>query len=157
MPHRATDIRGFGRGIPWHLHTCAREAPAFSTVRREAMAIPDEREIQSFLTQHLQYWNAGQRTEMNALYRRYAQDQLIIEYVGQPTGDGWKTYEHMWDTYGGKVRTDAILVLVNGNEAACHYNNVRVATGIGNASIEVYRFEERRLHIRYFHKALASG
>jgi hypothetical protein len=116
------------------------------------MAIPAESEIKSFLTQQLEYWNAGQRDAMTGLYRKYAQDQLIIEYVGQPIGDGWQTYNHMWDTYNGKVRTDALEVLINGNEGACHYNNVRLATGLGNPSIEIYRFDERRLHIRYFHR-----
>jgi hypothetical protein len=89
---------------------------------------------------------------MTDLYRKYAGDQLVIEYVGQPIGDGWKTYEHMWDTYNGSVRTDVIEVLINGNEAACYYNNVRLATGLGNPSIEIYRFDDRRLHIRYFHR-----
>jgi hypothetical protein len=119
------------------------------------MAIPSENEIRSFLSQQLEYWNAGKRPEMTALYRKYAAEQLIIEYVGQPIGDGWKTYDHMWDTYNGHVRTDTVQVLVNGNEGACHFNNVRVATGLGNPSIEIYRFDERRLHIRYFHQAHA--
>lgn len=117
------------------------------------MAIPSEHEIRLFLTQQLEYWNGRRREEMTALYRRYAEAQLIIEYVGQPIGDGWKTFDHMWDTYNGKVRTDPIEVLVNGNEGACCYNNVRVATGLGNRSIEIYRFDDRRLHIRYFHRA----
>jgi ketosteroid isomerase-like protein len=119
------------------------------------MAIPTEKEIKLFLTRQLEYWNARQREEMTALYRKYAQDQLVIEYVGQPIGDGWETYNHMWDTYNGKVRTDVVQVLVNGNEGACHFNNVRVATGSGNPSIEIYRFDDRRLHIRYFHETHA--
>jgi hypothetical protein len=115
------------------------------------MAHIKETEIREFLAQQIEYWNSRQRAAMTALYKKYATNQLIIEYVGQPIGDGWKTYEHMWDTYGGTVRTDVIQVLVNGSEAACHYNNVRLATGLGNPSIETYRFEDGRLHIRYFH------
>jgi hypothetical protein len=118
------------------------------------MAIPSESEIKTFLTQQLEYWNSSRRAEMTALYKKYAQSKLIIEYVGQPIGDGWTAFDHMWDNYNGKVRTDAIEMLVNGNEGACHYNNVRVATGIGNHSIEIYRFDEGRLHIRYFHRSV---
>lgn len=121
------------------------------------MAYIDENEIKDFLAQQIEYWNSQQRDAMTALYKKYAADALIIEYVGQPIGDGWKTYEHLWDTYAGTVRTDVIQVLVNGTEAACHYNNVRLATGVGNPSIETYRFEENRLHIRYFHDTHASG
>jgi hypothetical protein len=120
------------------------------------MAIPDERDIGAFLKKQIEYWNTGQRTEMTALYRKYAEDELVIEYVGQPIGDGWKTYEHMWNTYGGKVRTEVGEVFVNGNEAACYYRNVRVATGLANPSIEIYRFDDRRLHIRYFHRVHAG-
>jgi ketosteroid isomerase-like protein len=116
------------------------------------MTIPTQSEIRSFLTLQLEYWNAGRRQEMTALYSKYAQDRLTIEYVGQPIGDGWQAYEHLWDTYSGKIRTDVVQVLVNGNEGACHYNNVRVATGLGEPSIEIYRFDDRRLHIRYFHR-----
>jgi hypothetical protein len=121
------------------------------------MAIPGENEIKLFLTQQIEFWNARKREEMTDLYRKYAADQLVIEYVGQPIGDGWKTYDHMWDTYSGSVRTDVIEVLINGNEAACYYNNVRLATGLGNPSIETYRFDDRRLHIRYFHKMHKSS
>ncbi len=116
------------------------------------MAIPDEREIAAFLTKQLEYWNGKQRKEMTALYRKYAEEKLIIEYVGEPIGDGWMTFDHMWESYNGIVRTDVVQILVNGNEGACHFNNVRVATGIGNPSIEIYKFEEKRLHIRYFHR-----
>jgi len=121
------------------------------------MTIPSERDIEEFLRKHIEYWNAGKRPEMTALYRKYAEDQLVIEYVGHPIGDGWETYNHMWDTYGGKVINDVIEVLVNGNEAACYYRNVRLATGLANPSIEIYRFENRRLHIRYFHRPFAGG
>jgi hypothetical protein len=117
------------------------------------MAIPDADEIHRFVASQLEFWNAGQRTEMTDLYRRYAPDGLTIEYVGQPVGDGWPLYEHMWDNYGGSVRTEIIEILVKGNEAACHFLNVRRDSGIGNPSIEIYRFEEGRLHIRYFHRS----
>src|ERR1700733_3259733 len=67
------------------------------------MSIPSEDEISHFLTNQLAFWNAGRRQDMTDLYRKYAGDQLVIEYVGEPIGDGWASYNHMWDTYGGKV------------------------------------------------------
>jgi hypothetical protein len=116
------------------------------------MAIPSQDEIQDFVTQQIALWNAGKREEMTALYRKYAGSGLVIEYVGEPLGDGWKTYDHMWDNYGGKVRGDVVQALVNGNEAAVHISNVRIASGLSNPSIEIYRFDDDRLHIRYFHR-----
>jgi hypothetical protein len=115
------------------------------------MAIPDDHEIRHFLHEQVELWNAGKREEQTALYRRYASEGLTIEYVGQPIGDGWATFNHMWDTFGGKVRVDVALMLVNGVEGACHHLNVRLASGLVNPSIETYRFEEGRLHVRYFY------
>ena len=57
----------------------------------------------------------------------------------------------MWDTYNGKVRVDIDTILVNGNEGACHYNNVDKATEKGSPSLEIYRFGDGEMHIRYFH------
>ena len=121
------------------------------------MSIPSEAEIHEFLTSQLEMFNEGRREEMTALYRKYAADELIIEYVGQPVGDGWKTFDHMWDNYGGLVKTNCAEMFINGNEGACYMKNVRVATGVANPSIEIYRFEPGRLHIRYFHNTHAAG
>lgn len=117
------------------------------------MANPTDAEIKAFIADQIAYWNAGERDKMTALYERHAPKGLIIEYVGQPVGDGWATYNHMWDTYAGQVAVEALLVLVNGAEAACSISNVRTATGLSNPSIETYRFEDGTLHIRYFHES----
>lgn len=121
------------------------------------MAVPDADEIRRFLHEQLDLWNAGQREEHRSLYRRYAPEELVIEYIGQPVGDGWRTFEQMWDAYGGRVRVEAVEMLVNGNEAACHHLNVRLASGIARPSIETYRFEDRRLLVRYFYIPEAAG
>jgi hypothetical protein len=121
--------------------------------RETPPAVPTEAEIRAFMARQVECWNAGDRAGMDALYRRYAPDSLTIEYVGQPLGDGWKTYEHMWDAYAGRVRTDIVEILVNANEGAVFARNVRVASGLANPSIETYRFEPGSLHIRYFHRA----
>ena len=116
------------------------------------MAVPNEREIFDFLNHQVALWNSGKRQEMTDLYRHYARDQLSIEYVGQPIGDGWKAFERMWDMHGGIVRSDIVEILVTGNEGACAMRNVRLASGLFNPSIELYRFEEGRLFIRYFYR-----
>ena len=54
----------------------------------------------------------------------------------------------MWDAYAGRVRSEVVEVLVNGNEGACFLRNLRTESGVANPSIEIYRFEEGRLHIR---------
>jgi hypothetical protein len=115
------------------------------------MAVPTQDEIRHFLHEQIELWNAGKREEQTALYRRFAADELVIEYIGQPVGDGWQTFNHMWDTFGGKVRVEVELMLVNGSEGACHHRNVRLASGVANPSIETYRFEEGRLFVRYFY------
>ncbi|HEY2659763.1 MAG TPA: hypothetical protein VGI79_08575 [Caulobacteraceae bacterium] len=116
------------------------------------MPAPSEAEIHAFLQQQVRFWNEGRRQDMTDLYRTYAYEDLTIEYVGQPIGDGWKTYDHMWDAYGGKVKVELVEVLVNGSEAAYFARNVRLVGGAANPSIETYRFEPGRLHIRYFHR-----
>ena len=119
------------------------------------MPRPTEQEINMFLREHLRFWNAGDRESFTALYRKYAPKMLTIEYVGMPMGDGWATFDHMWDTYNGKVRVDIDTILVNGNEGACHYQNVIVDSGKSNPSLELYRFEDGELHVRYFHQTEA--
>ena len=119
-------------------------------------ATVSEADIESFLHKQLEFWNAGKYAEMKALYTKYSPNGLIIEYVGSPIGDGWATFQHMWDNYNGKVRTDIVEILVNGDEGACYFHNVRVATGAFNPSIEIYKFAAGRLHIRYFHRSAAA-
>ena len=122
-----------------------------TTTMSTTMSNPSEAEIRAFITGQVAFWNAGERDSMTALYERHAPSGLVIEYVGQPLGDGWATYNHMWDTYAGQVVVEVLEILVNGNEAACSIRNVRTATGLYNPSIETYRFEDGMLHIRYFH------
>ena len=116
------------------------------------MKAPSVETIRSFLVQQMEYWNAGNREAFTDLYRSVAPKGLIIEYVGQPIGDGWQTFNHMWDTYNGLVKAEIGEILVNGNEGACYIRNVFVADGTVDPSIEIYRFEDDTLHVRYFHR-----
>ena len=117
------------------------------------MPVPSEKEINFFLNEHLRLWNGGDRDGFTALYKKYASNKLTIEYVGIPIGDGWAAFNHMWDTYNGKVRVDIVTILVNGNEGACHYENVIKETGQSNPSLELYRFTDGELYVRYFHQS----
>lgn len=119
------------------------------------MPVPSEKEINSFLNEHIRLWNACDREAFTALYRKYAANGLTIEYVGVPIGDGWAAFDQMWDTYNGKVRVDIDTILVNGNEGACHYENVIKESGQSNPSLELYRFGDGELYIRYFHQSHA--
>jgi hypothetical protein len=118
---------------------------------------PTPAEIDGFLRKQLEFWNASDRAGMEALYRRYAPNGLIIEYVGLPVGDGWEAFAHLWDNYGGHVRTDIKEILVNGVEGACYFHNVHRASGRVSPSLEIYNFGGGKLHIRYFHNSLAVG
>ena len=118
------------------------------------MSNPSEAEIREFLVQQIALWNAEKRQEMTDMYKRYSPKGLAIEYVGQPAGDGWAAYEHMWDEYGGRVKGEIVEILVNGNEAACHFLNVRKDSGIRNPSIETYRFDDGKLTVRYYHRSV---
>lgn len=109
-------------------------------------------QIEYFVRKQVELWNALDRPGMTALYRDHAPNGLTIEYVGSPVGEGWKTFDDMWDNYGtGDIRTDIMEVMINGSEAACYFHNVRIASGSYNPSIEIYKFERGNLHIRYFH------
>lgn len=116
------------------------------------MAAPSERQIHDFLHEQIRLWNAQDRAGFEALYRRYAPNGLSIEYVGQPVGEGWEAFNQLWDGYNGKVRVEIEAVLVNGVEGACHYENVRIDSGVSNPSLEIYRFGDGTLSIRYFHR-----
>src|ERR1035437_7055928 len=108
--------------------------------RKLEMSIPSESEIRSFLNEHIRLWNAGDREAFTSLYKKYASKKLTIEYVGLPVGEGWAVFNHMWDTYNAHVRGEIITILVNGNEGACHYENVSKDSGQSQPSIEIYRF-----------------
>lgn len=121
-----------------------------SQAGNEAEFTPGEMEY--FVRKQLELWNALDRAGMTAMYRQHAPNGLIIEYVGHPIGDGWDTFNHMWDNYGtGEIRTEIKEIIANGNEVACYFHNVRIASGKYNPSIEIYKMQKGVLHIRYFH------
>lgn len=113
---------------------------------------PDQ--IRSFLHQQVEFWNAGQKDEMFALYRKMVPGSLSIEYIGIPAFEGWAALEDMWQRFNGLVKIDVKEVMVTGDEAACYHHNQSVGVDIPpRPSIELYRFSGDNLAIRYFHAA----
>lgn len=120
------------------------------------MAKPNKEEIERFLHTQGQLWIDGDRENWVKLYKEFAPKALTIEYVGSPVGDGWQTLYHMWDTYNAKVGLEIENMLINGNEAACKHLNIRKDGSGINPTIEIYRFEDGELHIRYFYKTFGE-
>jgi hypothetical protein len=115
---------------------------------------PSAAAISAFLVEQYALWNQGKRAELIALFRELAPKGLTIEYVGTPVQDGWKAMDDIWDQHGGHVTIEVVQILVNGNEAAVHALNHHVEKdGRINTrpSIEIYRFAEGTLQIRYFY------
>ena len=117
------------------------------------MYVPSMAEtIRSFIFQQTEYWNAGNKEAFIDLYRNVAPKGLRIEYIGQPVADGWQVLDRMWETYNGLVEVEIGDILVNGNEGACYFRNVLLEDGTVNPTIEIYRFENETLDIRYFYR-----
>ncbi len=117
---------------------------------------PSEQEIETFLRDQYRLWSEDKVEEMLALFRVIAPRGYTIEYVGQPVQEGEQAMAEMIAQYRGKVRTDLLQLIVNGNEAAACIDNVFVGETVGVPSIETYRFAAGQLAIRYYHKAPAA-
>ena len=113
--------------------------------------MPTSEEIGTFLREQYQLWNDGKIDEMMDYFRRMAPNGFTIQYVGQPVQDGEQSMKDMIAEHGGKVRTELVQLLVNGNEAATYVDNQFVESGASVPSIETYAFEDGKMRIRYFH------
>ncbi|UZG46057.1 nuclear transport factor 2 family protein [Caldimonas thermodepolymerans] len=113
----------------------------------------DNTVIEKFLHTQVQAWNAGDKEAFFAAYRAVAPRGLQIEYVGRgPVTDGWSVLENMWAAQNAKIAIEEVALIVNGSEAACHNRNKVRGTAIAIETIELYRFEDGRLQVRYFVK-----
>jgi hypothetical protein len=119
------------------------------------MSIPDPKTIETFLRTQYDLWSQARFEDMLEEFRKIAPNGLTIEYVGHPPKDGWQELDDMWQQYGGKCPTEVKQLLVNGNEAATYiHNHLQTDDGVHTLpSIETYRFEDGKLHVRYFHPA----
>lgn len=113
---------------------------------------PDE--IRSFLHRQVEFWNAGKKNEMFALYHQMVPGKMTIEYIGLPVLEGWSALEDMWQRFSSKVHINVKEVMVTGNEAACYHHNKTIGSDMpARPSIELYRFNGDDVQIRYFHAA----
>lgn len=112
----------------------------------------DEKAIRQWLEDNFRLWNARDRDGFMALYKEASPNGLIIEYVGQAdVDDGWAACNYMWDNYNQDVTAIPQVMLANGNEGVVHVHNVSHRDGVAHPSVEIYKFENGTLHIRYFH------
>ena len=110
----------------------------------------DQSAIEQFLHRQVAAWNAGDKSAFLAAYRAAAPEGLDIEYVGQPASNGWPVLEGMWAAQAAKIEIEELLLVVNGDESACHNRNKVRGTSVAIETIELYRFDEGRLSVRYF-------
>lgn len=110
-----------------------------------------KQDIENFITSQYQLWSENRVDEMMALFRTIAPNGFTIQYVGEPAIEGEKAMADMIASYAGKIRTELVRLLINGNEAAAVINNIRNESGEVKPSIETYRFENGRMHARYYH------
>jgi hypothetical protein len=108
--------------------------------------------IEHFLHEQVHAWNAGDKQAFLGAYRKVAPNGLQIEYVGRPAADGWLVLEGMWQQQSARIEVEEVAAIVNGNEAACHNRNKVRGTSTAIETIELYRFDEGRLQVRYFIK-----
>jgi limonene-1,2-epoxide hydrolase len=117
---------------------------------------PTDEQIASFITDQYRLWSEDKVEEMLALFQQIAPGGYTIQYVGQPVQEGEPAMAEMIHQYRGKVRTDLLQLIVNGNEAAAHVANRFVENGASMPSIETYRFDGGRMEIRYFHQPVPA-
>jgi hypothetical protein len=125
---------------------------AAPTSESETNSMTQTERIETFLRNQTAHWNAGDKQAFLEDYQHVASAGLSIEYVGRSPQDGWPVLEQMWEQQQAKILVEPLTKIINGNEAACHIRNVIKGTDRAIVTIELYRFEEGRLFVRYFIK-----
>jgi hypothetical protein len=71
------------------------------------------------------------------------------------SGAGWPALEERRTKSNSMIKIVPVEVLVNGNEAACYFNNKASTPNhtVTPKSIETYHFGDGILHAGYFHNA----
>jgi len=111
----------------------------------------DTSTIEHFLHAQVQAWNRGDKEGFFAAYRAAAPEGLQIEYVGRgPAGEGWPVLEGMWAQQSAKIEIEEVALIITGNEAACHNRNKVRGSSLAIETIELYRFDQGKLTVRYF-------
>lgn len=110
-----------------------------------------QQDIEQFIINQYQLWSENRIDELMNLFRAIAPNGFTIQYVGTPEIEGEKAMADMIANYAGKVRAKLVRLLINGNEAATVVDNIRNDSGEVKPSIETYRFENGRMHARYYH------
>jgi hypothetical protein len=112
----------------------------------------DKTNIEQFLHSQVKAWNAGDKEAFLAAYQQAAPKGLTIEYVGRAAVPGWPVLDGMWAQQSAKIEIEEVSLIINGNEAACHNRNKVRGTAMAIETIELYRFDDGQLTVRYFIK-----
>jgi hypothetical protein len=110
----------------------------------------EKQAIADFLHAQVKAWNAGDKDRFFTAYAQAAPEGLQVEYVGRPMTDGWPVLEGMWAQQSAKIEIEEVLMIINGNEAACHNRNKVRGTAMVIETIELYSFDAGRVVVRYF-------
>lgn len=80
----------------------------------------DKKAIEIFLHGQVECWNSGDRAGFFEHYRTVAANGLSIEYVGRLVMDGFPILENIWNQQNSKFAVKVEVIIIAGNEAACH-------------------------------------
>lgn len=114
------------------------------------MSNTDQAAFERFLHGQIAAWNAKDKEAFFEHYRSFAPNGLTIEYVGKSSSDGWPILEGMWANQADKINVEVVCTIINGDEAACHHINRVIGSEVGIKTIEIYRYGEGKLRVRYF-------
>jgi hypothetical protein len=56
----------------------------------------------------------------------------------------------MWAQQSSKIQIEEVVAIANGSEVACHNRNLVRGTALAVETIELYRFDDGHLTVRYF-------
>ena len=65
-------------------------------------------------------------------------------------GAGAVVLEGMWAQQSAKIEIEEVALIINGNEAACHNRNKVRGSSLAIETVELYRFDNGTLTVRYF-------
>lgn len=112
----------------------------------------DKAAIENFARSQIKAWNAGDKDAFFAVYRAAAPNGLDIEHPGQPhqPQDGWAELERIWAGQSARIEVEIAALIVAGNEVAMHNLNKVRGTPAVIHTIELYKFVEGKLYVRFF-------
>ena len=139
-----------------HSYVCADEGMLVRYFADSPQPNDAAQATRAFLTRQSDLWNLGEREQFFAAYTAFTGADFDIEFpIGAPPHPGPQMLQTLWNGYQADVKLRYRHVYVtDSNEAAICVGNERIIDGqiSVNNSLEFYRFDERGMHVRYFHE-----